>query len=163
MSESRRRGVLFVCMGNICRSPTAEGVVVRLADERGLAELVRVDSAGTIAYHEGEPPDRRMTEAAAARGHTLRGRSRPVRARDFEDFDLIVAMDRENLRDLEEMPGAAPGKLRLFSDFLPPGSPVDVPDPYYGGARGFDRVLDLVEQGTPAILDELLPGDQEPG
>ncbi len=154
--ESRRRSVLFVCMGNICRSPAAEGLLADLVAKRDLGGEVRVDSAGTISYHEGEPPDRRMREAAAARGYALSGRSRPVGADDFDDFDLIVAMDRENLRDLAAMPGSKRAKLRLFSDFLPPGSPPDVPDPYYGGPGGFDRVLDLVETGAPAILAELL-------
>jgi low molecular weight protein-tyrosine phosphatase len=171
--------LLFVCMGNICRSPTAEGVMRRLLADRGLTGRVEVDSAGTTAYHVGDPPDSRMRQAAARRGYRLDGQARRVTADDFARFDLIVAMDRDNLADLEELakgsagsadgvegghaggdePGGAPtprAELRLFSDFLPAGSPPDVPDPYYGGERGFETVLDLIEQASPAILDHLL-------
>ncbi|HEX9734024.1 MAG TPA: low molecular weight protein-tyrosine-phosphatase [Thermoanaerobaculia bacterium] len=153
--------VVFVCMGNICRSPAAEGVLKALAAERGVAEGLRVDSAGTISYHAGKPPDPRMREAAARRGYRLDGRSRLFQAEDAERFDLVVAMDRENLADLEEICGRRPANARLLSDFLPAGSPTDVPDPYYGGARGFDVVLDLMEQACPRILDQLLDEDDE--
>lgn len=156
-----QRRVLFVCMGNICRSPTAEGLFRRLVAERGLDDTIEVDSAGTLSYHQGEPPDARMREAAARRGYELGGTARAVAAVDFERFDLIVAMDRDNLRDLEAEAGTARSRLRLFSDFLPAGSPVDVPDPYYGGASGFDRVLDLVEVGCPALLAELSTAGEE--
>lgn len=154
MSDSKR--VLFVCMGNICRSPTAEAVLRHAVAERGLDGAVEVDSAGTTRYHVGEPPDRRMRAAAERRGLRLEGSARQVTADDFGRFDLVVAMDRDNLADLEALAGGKPGNLRLFSDFLPDGEPVDVPDPYYGGADGFDRVLDLVERGCPGILDHLL-------
>ena len=160
--------VLFVCLGNICRSPTAEGLLKARLDERGLTGEVEVDSAGTGAYHVGEVPDRRMTRAAAARGYTLDGAARQVTEEDFARFDLIVAMDESNLADLQAIgppPERRRAELRLFSDFLPPGSPRDVPDPYYGGAAGFERVLDLVEEGTEAILDWVLEqrgGDRAP-
>lgn len=126
--------------------------------ERGLDGAVEVDSAGTIAYHQGEPPDGRMRQAAASRGYTLEGASRPVEASDFRRFDLIVAMDRDNLRDLEAMAGGGNSRLRLFSRYLPEESPIDVPDPYYGGPTGFDRVLDLIERGCPALLEALCTG-----
>lgn len=153
--------VLFVCMGNICRSPAAEGVLKAVAAERGVAERVRVDSAGTIGFHAGKPPDPRMRQAAARRGYRLDGRSRRFQTEDAERFDLVVAMDRENLADLAEICGRRPANARLLADFLPPGSPTDVPDPYYGGAQGFDVVLDLMEQACPRILDHLLDGAEE--
>jgi low molecular weight protein-tyrosine phosphatase len=157
--KAASRRVLFVCMGNICRSPAAEGVLGHLIAGEGLAERIEVDSAGILSYHAGEAANRRMRQAAAARGYDLVGRARQVGAADFRRFDLIVAMDSDNLRDLRAIaaesgvePGAA---LRLFSDFLPDGVPVDVPDPYYGGAGGFDRVLDLLEVGCPRLLRRL--------
>ncbi|MEZ5333626.1 MAG: low molecular weight protein-tyrosine-phosphatase, partial [Thermoanaerobaculia bacterium] len=152
--------VLFVCLGNICRSPTAEGVLRGLIERRGLGSEVEVDSAGTGAWHVGQRADPRMRRAAAARGYDLSSLARQVRAEDFERFDLVIAMDRDNLADLEALNGGPRASLRLFSSFLPAGSPPDVPDPYYGGAEGFDRVLDLVEEGSPAILDSLVG---EPG
>lgn len=151
--------VLFVCLGNICRSPTGEGLLRHVLEERGLEGEIEVDSAGTGAWHVGEGPDRRMSRAAAGRGYRLEGAARQVTAEDFRRFDLIVAMDRQNLADLEALaPPAAerPAELRLFSHFLPPGAPADVPDPYYGGDTGFERVIDLVEEGCAAIADHLL-------
>ncbi|HVS03996.1 MAG TPA: low molecular weight protein-tyrosine-phosphatase [Thermoanaerobaculia bacterium] len=161
-SQSGTRRVLFVCLGNICRSPTGEGLLRALLAERGLEGRIEVDSAGTGAWHVGEGPDRRMAAAAAARGYRLGGRARQVAPQDYDRYDLIVAMDRENLADLEAMappPERRRAELRLFSEFLPPGAPRDVPDPYYGGGHGFERVLDLVEEGCAAILDHLLDGE----
>ena len=152
--------VLFVCLGNICRTPSAEGVMRACLAARGLDDQVEVESAGTMGYHAGELADPRMRETAAGRGYELTSRARRVTAEDFERFDLVVAMDRSNLADLREMaPPGADGKLRLLSEFLPKGSPYDVPDPYWGGARGFDLVLDLLEEACPRILDELLEGE----
>ena len=149
--------VLFDCLGNICRSPTGEGVMRALLAEHGLDGRIEVDSAGTSAYHLGEPADARMQQAAGRRGYELTSRARQATQDDFHRFDLIVAMDRTNRDDLEALaPDGARAELRLFSDFLPAGSPADVPDPYYGGPHGFDRVLDLVEEGTENILDHLL-------
>ena len=157
MPDQEVRGVLFVCLGNICRSPTAEGVLHKLIAQHGLVDEIHVDSAGTIDYHAGEPADLRMQEAAAKREIQLASVSRQVVPADFDRFDLIVAMDRQNLRDLEALGRHRNGQLKLFSEFLPPGSPSDVPDPYYGEA-GFDRVIDIVEQGCPKILEHLLRG-----
>jgi protein-tyrosine phosphatase len=153
------RRVLFVCLGNICRSPTGEGVLRHLVAERGLEEVVEIDSAGVGSWHVGEPADARMRQAASRRGYDLASRARQVSEGDFHHFDLIVAMDRSNHGDLSALrPRGAGAELRLFSDFLPPGSPTDVPDPYYGGPHGFDRVLDLIEEGAEAILDHLVSG-----
>ncbi len=158
------RSVLFVCLGNICRSPTAEGVLQSYLAERGLDEEVRVDSAGTGDWHLGERADRRMREAAERRGYALESRSRQVRGEELPTWDLVVAMDRSNFEDLRELwPSRSTTdrgeSLKLFSEFLAPGAPVDVPDPYYGGPEGFDRVLDLVESGCPALVDHLLDLD----
>lgn len=126
--------------------------------ERGLEDGVAVGSAGTGDYHVGEPADPRMRRAAARRGYQLDGTARQVDRGDFERFDLIVAMDRENLRDLRYLErrseSGETARVQLLSDFLPAGSPVDVPDPYYQG--GFDRVIDLIEEACPAILDRLV-------
>ncbi|MEM7050911.1 MAG: low molecular weight protein-tyrosine-phosphatase [Acidobacteriota bacterium] len=155
LASSTPSRVLFVCMGNICRSPTAEGVLRHLIRDRGLEERVEVDSAGTIGYHSGEAADPRMRQAAERRGYPLESRARQVAAEDFERFDLIVAMDRDNLEDLHELEVEGRAELKLLSDFLPNGSPKDVPDPYYGGDHGFEEVLDLIESASPALLDYL--------
>jgi len=163
VSRGTPKRVLFVCLGNICRSPTGEGVFRALVAGRGLGDRVEIDSAGTGSWHVGEPADRRMRQAAGGRGYELASRARQVSRDDFERFDLIVAMDRANRDDLAALaPAGSRAELRLFSDFLPPAAPRDVPDPYYGGGDGFDRVLDLIEQGAPRILDHLL-GDLADG
>src|SRR5271170_7125994 len=137
--------VLFVCLGNICRSPTAEGVMRALVDEAGMQQSIELDSAGTGAWHVGNPPDARAVAAARARGIALAGAARQVRQDDFDDFDLVLAMDRSNLRALEEMAGAGErrARLRLLREFDPAGGgdqDLEVPDPYYGAAGGFDQV-----------------------
>ena len=149
--------ILFVCLGNICRSPTAEAVVRALA-ARELPEVgLEVDSAGIAAYHVGEPPDPRMQAAAARRGYELKAlRARVVEPRDFERFDLILAMDRENLEVLHRRaPEQARERVRLFLEFSPDSEPREVPDPYYGGANGFEEVLDLVEAAARGLLGYL--------
>ncbi|HET8535990.1 MAG TPA: low molecular weight protein-tyrosine-phosphatase [Solirubrobacteraceae bacterium] len=143
--------ILFVCMGNICRSPTAEGVVRHLLAERGLENEIEVESAGTGGWHAGSPPDARSARAAAARGITLEGAARQVTRADFEEFDLLVAMDRDNLTDLQAI--APPGTEHKVRLLLADGR--DVPDPYYGGPHGFENVLDLVEAACEQLLDEL--------
>jgi protein-tyrosine phosphatase len=155
--------VLFVCMGNICRSPTAEGVMRTLVEQAGLHDSVELDSAGTGAWHVGSPPDRRAAEAASARGIALDGTARQVRAQDFLDFDLLVAMDRENLRELrQQAPGeAARAKVRLLREFDPAGAGsdgLDVPDPYYGAAGGFDEVFELVHAACEGLLEQIRAG-----
>ena len=152
--------ILFVCMGNICRSPTAEGVMRRLVSDAGLEHDFEIDSAGTGSWHAGDSPDRRATAAAAVRGITLEGAARQVRPRDFEHFDLLLAMDRENLRELRTFSsdGDVAGKARLLREFDPAsaGAPdLDVPDPYYGGPDGFENVLDQVEAACKGLLDAL--------
>ncbi|HEX7353684.1 MAG TPA: low molecular weight protein-tyrosine-phosphatase [Mycobacteriales bacterium] len=144
--------VLFVCSGNICRSPTAEAVMRRLVEEAGLGNRIDVDGAGTGDWHVGEPPDSRAAEAAARRGITLTGRARQVSRRDFDEQDLIVAVDDENLLRLQEIaPSGAHARLRRLDGR-------DVPDPYYGGRGGFDQVLDQVDAACRRLLDEIRAG-----
>jgi low molecular weight protein-tyrosine phosphatase len=150
--------ILFVCMGNICRSPTAEGVMRALVHDAGLEDRIEIDSAGTGGWHAGEPPDARATEAARRRGVTLAGAARQVIPDDFESFDLIIAMDRENLRGLLAIAPdeQAAGKVRLLREYEPGASgDLDVPDPYYGGERGFETVLDHVQAACRGLLGEL--------
>lgn len=149
--------VLFVCMGNICRSPTAEGVFRHHVKEAGLDTKIRTDSAGTHAYHSGEPADRRAQEAAARRGFSLAGiRARRITDEDFHDFDYILAMDQDNLMLLHDRaPGEARSKVRLFLEFADSRQENEVPDPYYGGSAGFERVLDLVEEASQGLLKTL--------
>jgi protein-tyrosine phosphatase len=158
----RGPSVLFVCTGNICRSPTAEGVFRHLARERGVLERLRVDSAGTIDHHEGEAPDPRAIEHAARRGYDLSGlRARQVTWSDFHQFDRILAMDRGHLRELK---GFAPaGTLWRISKFLDHSEKwrgLDVPDPYFGGSGGFEEVLDMVEETSARLLEEIVAGLQ---
>ncbi|MGE0357794.1 MAG: low molecular weight protein-tyrosine-phosphatase [Burkholderiales bacterium] len=153
-------GVLFVCTGNICRSPTAEGVLRELARRRGELARVRVDSAGTHDYHVGEAPDPRAVAHAARRGYDLSPlRARQVSPRDFLEFDRVLAMDRGHLRLLEAIaPAGSPASLAMFLDHSAQWRGRDVPDPYYGGARGFEEVLDMVEEASGRLLEEILAG-----
>ena len=145
--------ILFVCLGNICRSPAAEGVMQALVSKTEAD--IRVDSAGTSSFHIGEPADKRMRAAAAKRGYDLTSRSRMVTQRDFSEFDLVVAMDRNNYRELSILAGSPHRKLVLLSDFLEGDWPRDVPDPYYGGDEGFEKVLDMLEAACPKILQSV--------
>ncbi len=164
--------VLFVCLGNICRSPAAEGVMLNALRQMRLEQHFRIDSAGTSSYHIGEPADRRMRQAASRRGIELTSRSRMVAPRDFRDFDLIVAMDRENLSELIRVSGrtanpnladklsspeqpSQPEQLKLLSEFLDDSWPVDVPDPYFGGEDGFETVLDMLQAACPVLIAEI--------
>ena len=147
--------VLFVCMGNICRSPTAEGVFRHLLRENNLEDLVDVDSAGTHGYHVGEAPDQRTQRAAARRGYDLSGiRARKVARQDLEYFDLILAMDRNSLEALLIVcPPDRADRLGLFMDYSKNFDDDEVPDPYYGLGHGFDLVLDMVEDATNGLVD----------
>ncbi|MEM9401718.1 MAG: low molecular weight protein-tyrosine-phosphatase [Pseudomonadota bacterium] len=156
MNREQRVSVLFVCMGNICRSPTAEGVFRHHATDAGVVDRLVIDSAGTHAYHVGEPPDRRSQAAAERRGISLAGiAARKVADDDFEHFDLILAMDEDNYRLLiQQSEPVHHNKIRLFLDYG--GTPErEVPDPYYGGASGFERVLDLVEDASKGLLNAI--------
>lgn len=148
--------ILLVCMGNICRSPSAEGVLRRLLAERSGLDM-EIDSAGTHDYHLDQPPDRRAMEAAGRRGIDLSSlRARQVRVEDFERFDLILAMDRGNYQALRAMaPPAYHRRIRLFMEFAPDLGVEEVPDPYYGDTKGFEEVLDLLERASTLLLDEL--------
>jgi len=156
IDNKEKYSVLFVCMGNICRSPTAEGVFRHAVNEAGLAEKITADSAGTHAYHVGNPPDRRAMAAAERRGVSLSGlRARKVSDSDFEEFDYVIAMDEENrMQLLEQAPEEHQGKVQLFLSFVD-SIETEVPDPYYGGAAGFERVLDLVEEASKGLLGTL--------
>ena len=157
MDEIKEKiSVLFVCMGNICRSPTAEGVFRHHVNESGFADRIFVDSAGTHAYHVGEPPDRRAYAAAERRGISLAEiNARRVTDDDFERFDYIIAMDVDNqMRLLEQAPDEHRPKVQLFLSYASV-SETEVPDPYYGGAAGFERVLDLVEEASRGLLETL--------
>ena len=149
--------ILFVCLGNICRSPTAEGVLRALAASEAPELHLEIDSAGTAGYHIGEPPDPRTRAAAARRGYDLSAlRARVVEPADFDRFELILAMDRDNLKILQRRaPRAAHERLRLFLEFTPESGLLEVPDPYYGGPNGFEEVLDLVEAAARGLLAQL--------
>ena len=149
--------ILFVCMGNICRSPTAEGVFRKLVADAGLDEQIHVESAGTHAYHTQEPPDRRAQAAAERRGFNLSGiRARRVSENDFVQFDLILAMDNLNLVTLQDRAGEdSTSSIRLFLEFSETARETEVPDPYYGGTAGFERVLDIVEVAAEGLLRKI--------
>jgi len=150
------RRILFVCLGNICRSPTAEGVVRAIAAREFPELAIEIDSAGTADYHVGEPPDRRTVSAARRRGYDLASlRARRVLAEDFRRFDYVLAMDEANLVELEERAGASAAEVALFLKFAPECGSVEVPDPYYGGIEDFERVLDLCEAGARGLLSHL--------
>ncbi len=148
--------VLFVCMGNICRSPTAEGVFRHKVEAGGLSDRFHIDSAGTHAYHIGEPPDRRSQATALERGYDLSlQKARKVSDFDFHEFDYIVAMDSDNLSRLkDQQPPNGRAKLSLMLDYSDSAKGADVPDPYYGGPQGFSHVLDLVEEAAERLLEQ---------
>lgn len=149
--------VLFVCMGNICRSPTAEGVLRHMLRESRLDERVEVDSAGTHGYCSGEAPDPRTQQAASRRGYDLSGiRSRKVALQDLEYFDLVLAMDRKSLESLRVVcPSDQSSRLALFMDYSTHFIEQDVPDPYYGSGQGFDLVLDMVEDASKGLIESV--------
>ena len=157
MIDIKRISVLFVCMGNICRSPTAEAVFRELLRAEGAGLKVRTDSAGTHDYHVGHPPDPRSQSAARRRGVEMGDlRARHLRAEDFEEFDYVLVMDERNLADAREIaPATFRARLALFLEFAPELGRREVPDPYYGGAAGFEDVLDLAEAASRGLLTEL--------
>ena len=155
--------LLFVCLGNICRSPTAEGVMRSLVLEAGLEQEIEVDSAGTGSWHLGHDPDERASAAALAHGVTLQGPARQVSAEDFERFDLLLGMDGENVADLRAMAPDedARERVRLLREFDPASAgarDLDVPDPYYGGDGGFDHVFELVRAACAGLLEQISTG-----
>ena len=153
--------VLFVCLGNICRSPTAEGVFRHLVRAEGLDSAIRTDSAGTSGWHVGEPPDGRAQEAARRRGIDLSDlRGRQSAASDFEDFDYVLAMDKRNYAALAQLaPRGREDRLHMFLSFAPGVRETEVPDPYYGGDAGFENVLDMIEAASRGLLDHILAHD----
>ena len=148
--------VCFVCLGNICRSPAAEGIFLHLLKEKALEEHFEVDSAGTSAFHRGEPADWRMQEAAKERGVHLPSRARPFQGEDLQKFDQIFVMDKSNLRNVLALADTDDQrkKVRLFGELADQHAEVEVPDPYYGGKAGFEKVLDMVHNASLSFLKE---------
>lgn len=148
--------VLFVCMGNICRSPTAEAVLRQYVENAGLSEQIRIDSAGTHDYHIGNPPDARTQRAAQQRGYDMSGlRGRQVGVEDFERFDYVLAMDHANLAILQRLAEQGGANPHLLLGYARRHAEREVPDPYYGGADGFERVLDMVEDAAEGLLQHI--------
>ena len=155
---SNKYKVLFVCLGNICRSPAAHGIFEHIVRDNGMEGRIEVDSAGTYSGHRGELPDRRMRNAAVRRGYDLTHRSRPVSALDFLDFDLIIAMDDQNYEDLMHLAPSveATHKIRRMANYFTTHNISYVPDPYYMGREGFDLVLDLLEEACRNLFESLI-------
>ncbi len=153
----KKTKVLFVCLGNICRSPLAEGVFKKKVIEQGLDQQFVIDSCGTAAYHVGDQPDPRSAANARTNGVFLDHRARQFHRSDFEEFDYILAMDRSNLRNIQSLEGSASDyELSLMREFDPEAKGADVPDPYYGGERGFQDVFDILDRSTAVLLEHIL-------
>ena len=152
-----KKKILFVCLGNICRSPSAEGIMRALVEKAGISENIEIDSAGLIGYHAGSLPDSRMRAHATKRGYQLESRSRPVTTDDFDNFDMIIGMDDQNIQGLRALAPSpeAEKKICRMTDFCRNIQIDHVPDPYYGGASGFEHVLDILEDACQGLLDEL--------
>ncbi len=155
-----KSSVVFVCTGNICRSPMAEGIFRRMIEDTGLSDRIIIDSAGTHGYHVGEPPDARAVEAAARRGYDLsKLRARKFQREDFHRFDLVLAMDRDNHGILSRLAQPSAGhRLRMMMEYASQFREIEVPDPYYGGPDGFERVLDMLEDAAQGLLEALRKG-----
>jgi len=154
---SKTFNVLFVCMGNICRSPAGEGVFRALVEDAGLDDQIRIDSAGTIGYHTGDPADARMRQSAQNRGYQLTSRARQITAADLDEFDLILTMDEDNYHNVLALADDDAQRERVipFCGFCVDHENQSVPDPYYGGDEGFETVLDLLEDGCRGVLSEV--------
>lgn len=152
--------ILFVCLGNICRSPLAEGVFRHLARQGGVEDRFEIDSAGTAGYHVGDPPDARSVATARARGVEVGGQGRQLAERDLLHYDYVIAMDSENLADVRRLAGRRGGtaRIHLLRDWDLEGKGGDVPDPYYGGPHGFEKVHDIVERSCARLLEDLTSG-----
>lgn len=150
--------VLFICLGNICRSPLAEAIFRHEVETRGLADRFRIDSAGTSNYHVGSPPDERSAEVARARGIRMGGTSRPVVAADLREFNYLIAMDAANLRELRRLQAETGGDARIhrLREWDPQGGDHDVPDPYFGGPKGFENVHDVIARSCAALADHIV-------
>ncbi len=156
-TEPERVRILFVCMGNICRSPTAHAVLRQRLDATGLGDRIAIDSAGTHGFHVGRGPDRRAEEAARARGYAMADlRARQIEAEDLATYDYVIAMDEANLEDVQRLADrASRARVARLLDFLSEPPQRDVPDPYYGGPNGFEQVLDLVEAASDALIERV--------
>lgn len=157
MNNKKKTSILFVCMGNICRSPTAEGIFRHILMEKSLTDFFDLDSAGTHAYHVDAPPDHRAQETAKSRGIDLSDlRGRKITVEDFDKFDYVLAMDKDNYAILDEMcPSAKKEQLKLFLDFAKDVNFDEVPDPYYGGTGGFEKVFDMLEQASYGLIEHI--------
>ena len=157
---SSPKSILFVCLGNICRSPMAEAVFNRILESAGKADSYEIDSAGLIAYHQGELPDSRMRYHAGKRGYNFNHRSRPFSRADFDRFDLIIGMDEQNIAGLEDKAHTLDEKQKIYrmTDFSRQFSPTHIPDPYYGGDQGFENVIDLLEDACRGLFEDLESG-----
>lgn len=159
--KNRPVRILFVCMGNICRSPAAENMMRAVAEREGLSEQIELDSAGTIRLHTGNPPDDRMIETARRRGVDMTGRARQIAAADLETFDWVLVMDEDNLADVEALAsqnGGSTARIAMYCEFCTEHDESEVPDPYYGGVDGFEKVLDLLEDGCSGIVRQYREG-----
>jgi len=161
MKNKEKVSVLFVCMGNICRSPTAEAVFRHYVESAGLSDAILIDSAGTHDYHIGHAPDLRSQQAAGQRGYQMNGlRGRQVDKSDFERFDYVLAMDKANLAILQYLaPRGCKKHVQLFLDYARHHNEEEVPDPYYGGSQGFECVLDMVEDAAQSLLQHIRQND----
>ena len=155
--DSTRTSVLFVCLGNICRSPLAEGIFLHLVDQAGLTDRFEVDSAGTGAWHVGERADARAAMVASQHGVELPSRARQITSDDLDHFDYVIAMDRENLRNIERLAATreSDAQIKLLREYDSESSGDEVPDPYYGGASGFENVYEMVHRSCTELLDQL--------